>query len=285
MGVRGELGTGGRGGLCEKRRFSLTACAQCLAWAIPAGLAQEMFREVAGTQVQAPSPPQLWLKIRALVSHTCWPGDPPRAPSVLEKPTSHHKTGCAAKPGCNLPSSAPGFSQGVVYAELVPEPLPQAGARHAHDGEPLPAGTALMVGAGPPLPRCAKARFIPARQSAGSEVGRRGTSTGREGGGGVRVLQPQTERAGFFPTFFSFLLFCLFKKKKTQQTNIKKTPKLLGAPQKTKEGPAAAAPLCAGGMFPGARHLPTSFESALGLAPHAAAPPATFLVKCAWIGL
>lgn len=228
MGVRGEPGTGGRGGLCEKRRFSLTACAQCLAWAIPAGLAQEMFREVAGTRVQAPSPPQLRPKIRALVSHTCWPGDPPRDPSVLEKPTSHHKTGCAAKPGCNLPSSAPGFSQGVVHAELVPEPLPQAGARRAHDGEPLPAGTALMVGAGSPLPWCAKVRFIPARQSAGSEVGRRGTSTGREGGGGVRVLQSQTERAGFFPSFFSFFLFCLFKKNNNNKQTSKKPQNFWG---------------------------------------------------------
>lgn len=123
---------------------------------------------------------------------------------------SRCKTGCATKPGHNLPipttgcsaaSSALGFSEGNVCPELVPQPLLQAETGGAHNGEALPAGAAPMVGAGA-LPRCAKAR-----QGAGDEVGRRGTSTGREGGGGIRVLQPQTERAGFFPPPFFFLIF------------------------------------------------------------------------------
>lgn len=82
--------------------------------------------------------------------------------------------------------------------------------------------------------------------------------------------------------FFFFPLFFLFK----TTTKINKTNQnSWGHLSSPRGGPAAAAWLCAGGTCPGAWCLLSSFESALGLAPRAAAPLATFLVKCAWIGL
>lgn len=106
-----------------------------------------------------------------------------------------------------------------------------------------------------------------------------GARAGREGGGGVRVPQPQTERAGFFPFYFIFFLFPYLKEKKYQNN-----PRTLKGTSKNQIRPCGSSPTH-GGVFPRAWCLLTSFESALGLAPHAAAPPATFLVKCAWIGL
>lgn len=114
----------------------------------------------------------------------------------------------------------------------------------------------------------------------GSVVGRRDQSRQRGWRWG-KSPAASDRKSWVLPLLFSFFLFPYLKEKKY----IKTTPKLSRAPQKTKYGPVAAAPLHAGGMFPRARCLLTSFESALGLAPRAAAPPATFLVKCAWIGL
>lgn len=80
------------------------------------------------------------------------------------------------------------------------------------------------------LPRCVKTWG----------VGRRQSSSGREGGGGVRALQPQTERAGFFrPFFFPFSFFPFFQKAKPK-------PKLLGAPQKQTHRPAEQASMATG---------------------------------------
>lgn len=59
----------------EKRCFLSLHVPNAWLAAVPANLAQEMFREAMGTWVQAPTLPQLQPRTRVLSIHTCWPGD------------------------------------------------------------------------------------------------------------------------------------------------------------------------------------------------------------------
>lgn len=111
---RSKPGAGGRGRFCKKQHFLLPPVPGAGLGAIPASLAQEIFRGVSG----------FWPRTRALISHTCWPGDhPPRAPSVLawRNPPATAKLSVPPNLVTICPSPkwdavlpAPGFSQGNV---------------------------------------------------------------------------------------------------------------------------------------------------------------------------
>lgn len=130
-----------------------------------------------------------------LISHTCWLETPWAPPVVVEKPTSCPKPGCATKPGAICPflqwtEELPAFS-GVFPRGCAPGAVLRAFAPCR--------GSLTRVSWGSSSSVCQS-------QAAWWEGG---SKAGREGGGGLRVLQPQTERAGFFPFYFLFSFFLI----------------------------------------------------------------------------
>lgn len=155
-----------------------------------------------------------------MISHTCWLETPLGSISLgLEKPTSCPKPGCATKPGAICPSlgwyeELPAFS-GVFPRGCAPGAVLRAFA----------SGRGSLTGVS-----WGSSSLVCQSQAAWWEGE---TRAGREGGGGVRVLQPQTERAGFFPFYFLFFLFPHLKEKKiskqpqNSQGHLKKSNKAL----------------------------------------------------------
>lgn len=160
-----------------------------------------------------------------MISHTCWLETPLGSISLgLEKPTSCPKPGCATKPGAICPSlgwyeELPAFS-GVFPRGCAPGAVLRAFA----------SGRGSLTGVS-----WGSSSLVCQSQAAWWEGE---TRAGREGGGGVRVLQPQTERAGFFPFYFLFFLFPHLKEKKKYQNN----PKTLKGTSKNQIRPCGSGP-------------------------------------------
>lgn len=191
-GARRELCAGGRGRLCEKRRFLLPPVPSAWLGAIPASLAPEMFRG-------APTPPWLQPKTRALISPVCWPGDAPGLhqswPGQSHQPhqswsqSTHSQNGMRR---CQLCS-------GVFPREYVPGAGPGASAC---------TGASLTGEAGAPLPwrvkpgLCLLGRVWAERWAGGDQCRQRGRRWSKSPAASDR-------KSWVLPLFFFFPFFLI----------------------------------------------------------------------------